>query len=279
MVGEVIMAFDLKKFSSVLNPNKIEFSKSEQKVHDFVVANPLQVVYESLSSIAAKICVGEATVVRYFKKLGYSNFTNFRMAVYKNYENLHVANDSPFVDNICENMIEVINTTKESLNMNNIEEASRLMLNSKYVLIAGMGISHTSALDMFTKCLRIGLPAIVIDDSHFNYMYMAVAESKDMVCLLYSFSGETEEIINIAKRCKDKNIKVIAISNYLNSTLYNYADVFLQTKGFENDINGGFFSSKLSQLFISDVLITNCALKDENKTHTYNQLVTNSVIK
>lgn len=279
MNGVVSMPFDVKKFNSVLNPNKIAFSKSEAKVHDFVVSNPLQVVYESLSSIAHKVNVGEATIVRYFKKLGYSNFTNFRVAVYKNYENLHVSNDIPFIDNIISNMTETINNTKTIIDMNKIEEASTYMLQAKYVLIAGMGISHTSALDMFTKCLRIGLPAVVIDDSHFNYMFMAVAKSSATVALLYSFSGETAEIINIAKRCKEKNIKIIAISNYLNSTLHQYADVFLQTKGFENDINGGFFSSKISQLFVSDVLITNCALKDEKKTHMYNQLVTNSVIK
>ena len=141
-----------------------------------------------------------------------------------------------------------------------------------------MGISHSTALDMFSKCLRIGLPAIVLSDSHFSYMYTAVMDEASCA-LLYSFSGETAEIITIAKQCKEKSIKVIVVSNYTNSTLAQYADVFLQTKGFENDINGGFFSSKLSQLFISDVLITNCALKDVEKTHIYNQLVTNSVIK
>ncbi len=272
------MAFDLKKFSSVLNPNNIVFSKSEQKIHDFVLANPLQVVYESLSSIAQKVDVGEATVVRYFKKLGYSNFTNFKMAVYKNYENLHIIKDSPFIDNIYENMIEVINATKEAIDMEAIEKATSYMLASKQVFIAGMGISHTTALDMFSKCLRIGLPAIVLDDSHFGYMYTAIM-SDEYCALLYSFSGETHEIITIAKRCREKNIKVIVISNYNNSTLRQYADVFLQTKGFENDINGGFFASKISQVFISDVLITNCALKDIEKSHVYNQLVTNSVIK
>ena len=272
------MAFDIKKFSSVLNPNNITFSKSEQKVHQFVLENPLQVVYESLSSIAQKVDVGEATVVRYFKKLGYANFTNFRMAVYKNYENLHIAKDSPFIDNICENMLEVINKTKENVDMNSIEKASQILLSSKQVFIAGMGISHSTALDMFSKCLRIGLPAIVLSDSHFSYMYTAVMDEASCA-LLYSFSGETPEIITFAKQCREKSIKVIVVSNYTNSTLAQYADVFLQTKGFENDINGGFFSSKLSQLFISDVLITNCALKDVEKTHIYNQLVTNSVIK
>lgn len=272
------MALDLKKFSSVLNPNKIVFSKSENKVHQYVLNNALQVVYESLSSIALKVNVGEATVVRYFKKLGYNNFTNFRMAVYKNYENLHIVKDSPFIDNICENMLEVINTTKENIDMQMIEEATQYMLSSSLIYIAGMGISHSTALDMFSKCLRVGLPAVVLNDSHFGYMYTAIMN--DNACaLLYSFSGETPEIIRTAMQCKERNIKVIVISNYNNSTLQKYSDVFLKTKGFENDIKGGFFSSKLSQLFISDVLITNCALKNVDKTHKYNQLVTNSVIK
>ncbi len=271
------MSFDFKKFSSELNPNNVKFSKSEAKIHEFVLKYPLQVVYESLSSIASKVNVGEATVVRYFKKLGYSSFTNFKVEVYKNYENLQIVKDMPFIDNISENLIEAINKTKESINMEELEKASKYLLESEQVLLAGMGISHSSALDMYTKCLRIGLPAIVLSDSHFIYMYTAVMKS-NWVALLYSFSGETKEMITVASFLKEKNIKVIVISNYSNSTLAKMADVFLQTKGFENDINGGFFSSKISQLYISDVLITNCALKDVEKTHLYNQLVTNTVI-
>ena len=57
------------------------------------------------------------------------------------------------------------------------------------------------------------------------------------------------------------------------------ADVFLKTSGFDNDISGGFFSSKISQLYVSDILVTNCALQNVEKTKEYTKLVSNSVMK
>ena len=86
-------------------------------------------------------------------------------------------------------------------------------------------------------------------------------------------------MINLVNNCKEREMKVIVISNYVNSSLYELADVFIRTCGFENDINSGFFGSKISQLYVSDLLVTNCALVDVEKTKEYNQLVTKLVIK
>ena len=55
--------------------------------------------------------------------------------------------------------------------------------------------------------------------------------------------------------------------------------LFIQTCGFENDINSGFFGSKISQLLVSDILVTNCALANVERTKEFNQMVTNLVIK
>ena len=175
-------------------------------------------------------------------------------------------------------MIDVIQKTKASIDMKAIEKATDLILNSKQVIIAGMGTSHTTALDMFSKIIRTGVNAIVINDSHFGYMYTATL-NEESCAIIYSFSGETEEMIKFAVNCKEKNVKIIVISNYSNSTLYQLSDVFLKTNGFENEISGGFFCSKISQVYVCDVLVTSCALRDIEKTKKYVQGVTNTVLK
>ena len=141
-----------------------------------------------------------------------------------------------------------------------------------------MGISYTSAQDLFSRLLKIGVRSSVVTDSHFGYMYAAVLDQNSCI-IIYSFSGETPEMIKIATYCKEKNIKIIVISNYKNSTLHDLADIFIQTSGFENDISSGFFGAKISQLCVSDLLVTSCALKDVNRSKEYNNKVTSLVMK
>lgn len=269
---------DRTKLDCYLNKDHIDFSKTEKKIHDYVILNPEQVIYESLSSIAEKLDVGEATIVRYFKKLGYKNFVLFKMAIYNACEDIRIKKNAPFIENITENMMDVIQNTKSIINMEAINQAAEIITSCDHILVSGMGISYTTAQDMFSKLLRLGLRAFVINDSHFSYMVTPQLNEKSCA-ILYSFSGETEEMVQLAKNCKKQNVPVIVISNYKNSTLCHLADVFLQTNGFDNDINGGFFSSKVSQIYVCDVLITACALKDIDKTRKYNQLVTNSLLK
>lgn len=272
------MRIDKIKLESVLVKERLSFSKTEQTIHDYIMENPEQVIYDTLNSITMRLHVGEASIVRYFKKLGYSNFTAFKMDIYKALQDISIRSELPFIENITENMIDVIQKTKASIDMKAVEEATNIILQSKQVLIAGMGTSHTTALDMFSKIIRAGVNAIVINDSHFSYMYTALL-NKDSCAIVYSFSGETEEMIKFTKNCKDKNVKIIVISNYSNSTLSTLADVFLKTNGFENEISGGFFCSKISQVYVSDILVTSCVLRDIEKTKKYVQGVTNTVLK
>ncbi len=272
------MVIDKKKLESILVKERVEFSKTEKIIHKYIIENPEQVIYDTLNSIMTRLHVGEASIVRYFKKLGYVNFIAFKMDIYKALQEISIKNELPFVDNITNNMIEVIQKTKASIDMKAIDAATDIILESKQVIIAGMGTSHTTALDMFSKILRVGVKPIVINDSHFSYMYTAVL-NEETCAIIYSFSGETEEMIKFAKNCKEKNVKTIVISNYANSTLNSLADVFLKTNGFENEINGGFLCSKVSQIYVCDVLVTSCALRNIEKTKKYTQDVTNTVLK
>ncbi|MDE6656942.1 MAG: MurR/RpiR family transcriptional regulator [Anaeroplasmataceae bacterium] len=272
------MVIDKIKFESILVKEHIAFSKTEKSIHNYIVNNPEQVIYDTLNSITSKLHVGEASIVRYFKKLGYSNFITFKMDIYKALQELSIKNGLPYIDNITDNMIDVIQKTKASIDMKAVEKATDLILSSKQVIIAGMGTSHTTALDMFSKIIRTGVNAIVVNDSHFGYMYTAVL-NEESCAVIYSFSGETEEMVKFAMNCKEKNVKIIVISNYTNSTLYQLADVFLKTNGFENEISGGFFCSKISQMYVCDILVTSCALRDIAKTKKYVQEVTNTVLK
>ena len=72
------LLFSLNNYYSTL-------TKSEKKFADFImnVSNSEELYYESLSSMAKKSGVGEATIVRCLRHLGYNSFADFKLAVLK----------------------------------------------------------------------------------------------------------------------------------------------------------------------------------------------------
>ncbi|WP_176448737.1 MurR/RpiR family transcriptional regulator [Lentibacillus sp. CBA3610] len=60
---------------------KNTFTKSEQKLYNYITNNFEQIVYQSLTEIAIDCQVGEATVLRFCRKLGYKGYQEFKLAL------------------------------------------------------------------------------------------------------------------------------------------------------------------------------------------------------
>ena len=226
------MRIDKQKLECLLNNQRVELSKTEKLIHDYVINNPEQVIYDTIGSICKKLNIGEASFVRYFKKLNYQSFNHFKMELYRAIEELRIPSDENFVNSVTKNLTEVIKRTSEVVSLDSINQATKTILNSNNVFVTGMGISYTSAQDLFSRLLKIGVNASIVTDSHFAYMYTAILDKKSCI-IIYSFSGETPEMIKIANHCKERNIKIIVVSNYTTSTLHEFADIFIQIRCLE----------------------------------------------
>ena len=85
------------------------------------------------------------------------------------------------------------------------------------------------------------------------------------VIVALSLSGHTKDIIDSLTVAKKQNAKIIAITNYLLSPVAQLADCVLITAGKENLLDGGSLTSKISQLYIIDLLSTGYALLNKDK--------------
>ena len=71
------------KASIRMEQAKRNFTKSELKIYDYIDKNPAQVLYHSLTELAEACNVGEATVLRLFRKIGYKGFQSFKFSLAK----------------------------------------------------------------------------------------------------------------------------------------------------------------------------------------------------
>ncbi len=66
------------KPSVLMEQFKPQFSKSEHKIYTYLTANETQVIYLSLTELCEASGAAEATVLRFFRKLGYKGFQDFK---------------------------------------------------------------------------------------------------------------------------------------------------------------------------------------------------------
>lgn len=65
-------------FTKELETKNLYLTKSQQQIARYLVENPGQVAFLSITELAKETGVSEATIVRYAKELGFSGFQELK---------------------------------------------------------------------------------------------------------------------------------------------------------------------------------------------------------
>ena len=117
---------------------------------------------------------------------------------------------------------------------------------------------------MQNRLMRIGMNIETITDSH-NQVIRSNSVTSDTVIIAISLTGSTKDVIEAVKIGKNNGATVIAITNYTESPLTSDADIVLLTSAKENPLDSGSLVSKVSQLFVIDLLCTGITMKNYEK--------------
>lgn len=150
-----------------------------------------------------------------------------------------------------------------------LERAVSLLLKAHTVHFIGLGASGIVAKDAQQKWLRIHKQATAFTDTHLVASLIANADKDDIVFAI-SFSGETQEIIELFAMAKEKGITTISLTQFSQTSVSALADVPLYTAhSNEALIRSAATSSRLAQLFIIDVLFLGMAAEQYETTTGY----------
>ena len=69
------------EFIQLYNQNKDKLTKSENKLANYIAAHTERVIYDTIKSLGKATNTGDATIVRLCKKLGYSGFSDLKIAL------------------------------------------------------------------------------------------------------------------------------------------------------------------------------------------------------
>ncbi len=254
----------IKSYKQDLNP-------SQRRVADYVLDNPEEVVYSSITVLAEKADVSEATVVKFCQNIGLSGFQELKIILAREdgegaekedkiYGEIKPRDDTEEVKNkLFQLHQESLQNTGQLLEEEKIDLAAKSLLEAEGRYFFGYGASALVARDAELKFRRIALPAAAATDVHEQKMLSANLSEED-VTVAISNSGRTREILEVVNVLEEMDSKLIAITSQAGSPLAERADILLINFSQETPFRGGAMASRLAQLSIIDMLFLRTAL-------------------
>ena len=243
-----------------------EFSKTEIKVADYVLAHSDAVLNMTITELATACEVSDTTVFRFCRVLELDGYQAFKVLLAQSLVSSSYKNRMFYSDEIqSANTVEAIcratyndtvfdlNNTFELINYQNLEKAVCLIEKADRIHFFGSGASGDSAMDARNKFIRI-LPNVdCIIDSHIQLISASMMRPTD-VAIIYSYGGSSKNILEVMRLAKENNVPTVAITRFLNSPITKYADIVLLCGSNEGPLQGGSTASRISQIFWTDIL-------------------------
>lgn len=260
------------------------FTSSEKKVADVIERHPAQVVYLSVVELAEKADVGETTVLRFCRKLGFKGYQEFKLALAKDNiveaEEERVAPDSGMegtVKKVTDAHLGAIRETVSLVDPRKLEKAVEMIRTSDHIQFCGVGTSGITAMDAWSKFMRIGLKSSAITDTHFQLMTAATLSKNDLL-IGFTVSGSSVDTVKSMEMARKNGAKTIAVTQFARSPITQFADLVILTSGREGPLEGGSLTTKMAQLVVVDLLCTGASLQDEEYSRRYKEKTAEAVV-
>lgn len=269
------------------NPN-FKATKSDKALIEYIKENLEDVVYKSISQISKESNIGEATITRFSKKMGFSGLQDFKVTLAQEISGLknrriinkNIENNESVIDSarkLVDSNIRILESTFNIIDEDDIKRASDMIINARKVFFFGIGYSGMTAEDSSYKFSRIGLNCMSIDSSHNMIMMASLMDEEDVVVAI-SHCGETDEIIKAVNIAKENGARVVSVTEDKNSRLRDVSDVNLGYFSGESILETGSISSKIAQFFVIDLVYTQ-VVKEKNVEVVERKIKTTDAIK
>lgn len=260
----------------LLLPHMNNFNDTEKSIAQYFIKLDDEVINKTLSNLSDETGVAESTIFKFVKKLGFKGYQHFKLSIASNYRSynevsgkLNVFSDiteSDSLPDIAEKVvipkIRLLEYLLKSIDYDKIEKAVELINASNLIMFGGLGGSSIIAYDSFHKFLRTKLQCIYLSDLHLQMTYAKKMDSHGLA-ILFSHSGETQEIIELAKRLKQNGVKIISLVGNYGSELERLSDISFVITSEESVLRSETLTSRILYMTIIDYLYVIIMYRDK----------------
>ena len=228
-------------------------TKQEKVIIDYIRKTPvMDMVLLSITEFAERAGIGEATMLRFCRKLQLKGYSEFRFLLSHSI-NAEAEENENEADQIYHAMVSSLKATHDLLDYSQIRIAAEKICSARKLYAFGSGNSGLAAQEFCNKVMRYGINCVFLPDNHFQIITTSTLDENDAL-ILFSVSGGTKDIVHIAQMAAGQNVPLIIITNHLKSPLAKYATALLYGYSKSMPLNSGSIISKISQLYVIDVL-------------------------
>lgn len=263
--------------TKIFTPYSANYSKTENKIAKYLIKIDEEVASKTIRELSEEIGVSKTAIFDFVKKHGFDGFQSFKIAVAQNqmipnesrdelvaFPDI-LSGDNPYL--IAQKVIKFSESSiKEliySITEKQLTNILELINSSSNLHFFGHGLSSVIALDSYHKFTRTKYTAHFVADYHMQLSHIAKLNEQDCV-FLFSHSGESLEIIQLAKILHSKNVKTIVLTGNPISELTNYADISLVINSHEAFLESESLLSRTLYITMMDVIYISVLYSDVN---------------
>lgn len=254
-------------------------SRAERRVADAVLGDPTGTVYASVTELAEVAGVGETTVLRFARRLGYRSYQAFKIDLARDLSQVdtetpkgEAREEDGLLWRLTERNQNVILETYRLLDHSALDSVVSILSESTGIHFFGVGHSGITADDGAYRFMRLGFPARSYGDPHFQVMAASALGASDAAVGL-SISGSTKDTVEALRIAQERGARTIAITGYARSPLTHHADVSLLVAGRESPLESGSFTSKMGQLHLLDLILLELVRRNETRVEQHRENV------
>jgi RpiR family murPQ operon transcriptional repressor len=270
-----------------LRETQSAMSGTEATIAQYICAHPEEAAHLTVRELADRTYSSPSSVVRLCRFVGFAGYKEFRQELLLNVHSLGetgsheeaeldgTSSISDIIGSITRRNIQCLEDTQYLLNVEEVTACVELIRKARTILLFGIGASLCVARDAYLKFLRVDKPCILNDDWHSQLLQARNATAED-VAIVFSYSGQTAEMIECIKALKENGAPVMAVTRSAPSPIAKLADHRLHTATNEFTFRIGALSSRIAQLNVVDVLYAGFVnaeyeycMKRFVKTHIY----------
>ncbi|MGF1736067.1 MurR/RpiR family transcriptional regulator [Photobacterium satsumensis] len=203
-----------------IQKNLDNFSKSERKVAEVILASPQTAIHSSIATLAKMADVSEPTVNRFCRRLDTKGFPDFKLHLAQSlangtpYVNRNVEEDDgpdAYTSKIFESTMACLDVAKNSLDPMQVNRSVDLLTQAKKISFFGLGASASVAHDAQNKFFRFNIPIVCFDDIVMQRMSVINCSDGDVVVMI-SHTGRTKSLVEVARMARENGATVIGIT-------------------------------------------------------------------
>jgi Transcriptional regulators len=256
-----------------------------QVVADTVLARPNEISGMSIRDFAAACDVSEASVSRFVREVGLSNYRSFQLRLAEQlvgvsedavrpqssiYETIGRDDTaSTILTKVALRNADIARACLATLRPETLEEAATIIREAPALYLFAAGLSALAAENALMRFSRIGKPVVFQRDRN-HQLLAAAAIQTGAAAIAISDSGRTHQTISALAAARESGAKTIAITSFSDSPVTRVADIVLVTPtGYaaagDEPLHESMVS-KFGQLLTVDVLYSLVAVQDYDRS-------------